>query len=269
MKKTLAASILLISLSCLLVSGAFAGSVLDRIQKNGQLNVGMTGAQPPLNVKDKNGQLIGLEAELAELMAANMGVKANFVTMPFNQLLPALESGKVDMVISSLTMTPKRNLKVAFVGPYYVSGKGILTKFERIAELQDPSGLNNPNFKVAVLKDSTSQMFVQRAAPKAKMLAVKAYDEAVNLLTTGKIDAVVADFPFCAFTAVRYKSKGLIAGQAPLTFEPLGIAIQEDTLLLNWMQNFLGMLEGTGQLKAMLMRWFQDPSWMSQLPDAK
>lgn len=269
MKKAFATSILLFSMCCLLVSGAYAGQAMDRILKSGQLNVGMTGTQPPMNIKDKNGQMIGLEAELAEMMAANMGVKTNFVTMPFNQLLPALESGKLDIVISSMTMTPKRNVKVAFVGPYYVSGKGILTKFDKMAELQDPTGLNNANFKVAVLKDSTSQMFVERAAPKAKMLAVKEYDEAINLLTTGKIDAVVADFPFCAFAAIRNKSKGLIAGQAPLTFEPLGIAMPADTLLLNWSQNFLGVLEGTGQLKAMLLRWFKDPSWMSQLPDAK
>lgn len=267
MKKVLEASIIVLSVLCLFVSAATAGQVLNRILKEGQLNVGITGTQPPLNMKNKKGQLMGLEVDLAEMIAGNMGVKTNFVTMPFSQLLPALEAGKVDMVISSMTMTPKRNLKVAFVGPYYVSGKGILTKYDKLAALQDPTGLNNPNFKVATLRDSTSQMFVERAAPKAKLLTTKDYKEAVSLLVDGKIDAVVADFPFCAFSAFRYKSKGLIAGQAPLTFEPLGIAVPEDALLINWMQNFLGVLDGTGQMKAMGQRWFQGGKWISELPE--
>jgi len=266
MRKVLEASIIVLTLVCLLVSAANAGQVMDRILKKGQLNVGITGTQPPLNMKDKNGRMMGLDANLAEMIAGNMNVTVNFITMPFSQLLPALESGKVDMVISSMTMTPKRNLKVAFVGPYYISGKGILTKYDKIAALQDPTGLNNPNFKVATLRDSTSQMFVERAAPKAKLLTTKEYKEAVSLLIDGKIDAVVADFPFCAFSALRHKSKGLIAGQAPLTFEPLGIAIPEDPLFINWMQNFLGVLDGTGQMKAMAQRWFQDGRWMKDLP---
>ena len=57
---------------------------------------------------------------------------------------PALEAGKVDMVISGMTITPARNRKVAFVGPYYVSGKGILALEKRYAELQDANGLNAP-----------------------------------------------------------------------------------------------------------------------------
>ena len=267
MKKALIATFVLMTTCFLLATGAQAGNVLNKILKNGELKVGITGTQPPLNMKDKNGELMGLEVDIAEMLAANMGVKPNFVTMPFDQLMPALESGKVDLVISSMAMTPARNLKAAFVGPYYISGKGILTKYEKLAELKDPNGLNNPNFKVAVLKDSTSQMFVERAAPKAKMLALKGYDEAVSLLIDGKIDAVVADYPFCAFTAVRYQSQGLIAGQAPLTFEPLGMAIPEDPLYINWLQNFLGILDGTGQLKAIGLRWLREGSWMSRLPE--
>ena len=158
-------------------------------------------------------------------------------------------------------------MKVAFVGPYYVSGKGILTKYENLAELRDPNDLNNPNFKMAALKGSTSQMFAEKAAPKAKLIATKDYDDAVSLLIEGNIDAVIADYPFCAFSAYRYQSKGLIAGKAPLTFEPLGIAMREDTLLINWMQNFLGVLDGTGQMQVMNMRWLQGGKWLEDLPD--
>ena len=59
---------------------------------------------------------------------------------------------------------------------------------------------------------------------------------------------------------------GLIAGKAKLTYEPLGIAVLEDALLINWLENFMMMLEGNGQLKSLMSRWFQDGAWTKQLP---
>jgi polar amino acid transport system substrate-binding protein len=165
-----------------------------------------------------------------------------------------------------MSMTLERNLKVAFVGPYYVSGKGILTKTQTIAALQDPDGLNRPQFKIAALQNSTSKVFVGQSAPKAQLVATASYDEAVDMLLQDKIDAVIADYPFCAFTAFRNKDKGLVAGQSKLTFEPLGIAVREDTLLINWLQNFMIMLEGSGQVNLLNKRWFQDASWVKELP---
>lgn len=248
------------------VTTAPAGTALKRILKKGELVVGIAGSQPPLNVTTKTGEIIGLDADIAKLIAMNLGVKLKFAAMPFPELLPALKAGKVDMILSSMTMTTERNRKVAFVGPYFVSGKGILTNNQTAASLQDAEGLNNPEFSVAALKDSTSQTFVEKTAPKAKLVKVKSYDEAVELLSKGKINALIADYPFCAFTAFRYRDKGLVAGQAQLTFEPLGIAVPEDTLLINLLQNFLATLNGTGQLKKLNERWFKDGSWIKELP---
>ena len=146
---------------------AVAGQVMDRVQKKGELIVGITGTQPPLNATTKDGKIIGMDADLANLIATGLGVKVKFEVMPFPDLLPSLEKGKIDMVISSMTMTLTRNLKVAFVGPYYLSGKGILTKAKTIGALQKPEGLNKPEFKIAALKGSTSQKFVEGTAPEA------------------------------------------------------------------------------------------------------
>jgi polar amino acid transport system substrate-binding protein len=245
---------------------ALAGPVMDRILQRGELVVGTAGSQPPLNATTKTGEIIGLDADISRLIARNMGVKVRFVTMPFPDLLPALESGKVDMILSSMTMTPDRNLKVAFVGPYFVSGKGILTKTQTTAALQEAAGLNRPGFTVAALRNSTSQRFVQSAAPLAKLVTTKTYDEAVDMLFQDKIDALIADLPFCTVAAFRHRDKGLVAGQARLTFEPLGIAVPEDTLLINFLRNFMGMLEGSGALKKLSERWFNNTSWISQLP---
>jgi polar amino acid transport system substrate-binding protein len=248
-----------------LVASAAAGSILDRILKKGELVVGTTGTQPPLNATTKDGKIIGLDADIAKRIALSMGVKVHFETMPFAELLPALYADKVDMILSSMTMTPERNLKVAFIGPYYISGKGMLTKTQTIATLKAADGLNDPQFKVATLNASTSQAFIETVAPRANLVTTQSYDEALGLLSEDKIDAVIADYPFCAFTAFRYQDKGLVAGKSRLTFEPLGIALKEDTLLINWLNNYMKMLDGSGQLRKLNDRWFKESSWIKDL----
>jgi polar amino acid transport system substrate-binding protein len=88
----------------------------------------------------------------------------------------------------------------------------------------------------------------------------------MDLLFKGKIDVIVADFYFCALTVYRNQDKGLIAGNSPLTFEPLGIAMTEDTLLINWVQNFMNILQGSGKLKEMGEKWLNGGSWIDELP---
>ena len=265
MRKTTFIAALVSVLIFVCVTSAPAGKVMDRILKKGELVVGTTGSQPPLNATTKDGQIIGLDADIANRIAAGMGVKVRFKTMPFPKLLPALHKDKVDIIISSMTMTPKRNLKVAFIGPYYVSGKGMLTKSKTIASLQAADSLNDSRFKVVALKASTSEAFVKKTAPDAKLVLAESYDEALGFLMEDKIDVLIADFPYCAFTAYRYEDKGLVAGQSRLTFEPLGIAVKEDTLLINWLTNYMKMLDGSGELMLLNKRWFQNSAWIKDL----
>jgi polar amino acid transport system substrate-binding protein len=265
MRKTIVL-VLVSAMLLMAVNIAVAGKAMDNIIKKGELVVGITGTQPPLNATNKDGKIIGYDADIAKLIAMNLGVKIKFATMPFAELLPALTAGKVDMILSSMTMTLERNRKVAFIGPYYVSGKGILTKTQTIGALQQADGMNKPEFKIAALKNSTSQAFVAQAAPKAQLVPTKSYDEAIDMLLQDKVNAIVADYPYCAFTAFRYQDKGLVAGQSKFTVEPLGIAIPEDTLLINWLGNFVNMLEASGQLKNLTEKWFQDGSWIKELP---
>ena len=265
MKKIIGCA-LVVAMVLLHVSAATAGPAMDRILKRGELVVGTTASQPPMIATSKTGKIIGFDADIARSIANAMGVKLRFETMPFAQLLPALEKGKVDMILSGMTMLPERNRKVAFVGPYYVSGKGILTNQKNIAALQEADGLNRPDFTVAALQKSTSQIFVEKAAPKAKLVATASYDEAIDMLMADKVDALIADFPFCALTAFRHSDKGLMAGKAKLTFEPLGIALPEDALLINWVQNHMILLNGTGALKRIAEFWLGNPSWIKQLP---
>ncbi len=241
--------------------------VLNRIQGKGELVVGTAASMPPLNMTTKTGEIIGLEIDLARAMAEAMNVKLRLTPIPFAGLLPALEAGQVDMILSGMTMTPVRNMKVAFVGPYFISGKSFLTKEATMTSGKGSADLNNPNMRLAALRSSTSQTFVQQTIPKATLVLTRDYDEAIALVLQDKVDAMIADFPACIFTVHRYPDRGLYALATPLTYEPIGIAMPgNDPLLVNWTQNWLRELEATGALEQTRDRWFKDVSWLSRLP---
>ena len=274
MKKTRVITVLILALALFSACATMKGTgvsertapVLDRILQRGELVVGTAGSMPPLNMTTKEGKIIGLEADLARYMANAMDVKLRFEAMPFSELLAALEAGKVDVIFSGMTITPERNLKVAFVGPYFISGKAFLTKKKTIASVKSASGINSPDNTLAALKGSTSQFFVEDVAPMAKLVTTKDYDEAVDLVLQDKVDALVADYPICVVSVLRYPDKGLISLITPLTYEPIGIAMPaNDPHLVNWVENFLNAVEGSGALNELGNRWFKDRSWLKRL----
>jgi polar amino acid transport system substrate-binding protein len=182
---------------CAAMSGTSSASspspVIDRIVKSGELRVGTSGTQPPLSATAKDGSLMGFDIEIANAMAKAMGVKLTLVPMDFADLLSAVQKGDVDMGLSGLTMTPQRNMKVAFVGPYLVSGMSLLTKSKTMAKMRKAEEINTANVKVAALKGSTAEKFAQTTLPKAQMTLVDTLDDGVALVRQGKVDALIAE----------------------------------------------------------------------------
>jgi len=247
-------------------SAVSTSPVLDRIQQRGELIVGTMGNMPPLNMTSKDGEIFGMEPDLARMLADAMNVKVRFVTKPFNRLLPALQNGEVDMVMSGMTITPARNLKVAFVGPYFISGKAFLTKIKNIAYADEAGDVNNPNTKIVALKDSTSQAFAETYLDKTTLFTVGTYDEAVDMVLKDKVQAMIADYPICVVSVFRYPDAGLLSVVTQLTYEPIGIALPaNDPLLLNWTQNTLNNIEGSGQLDDLKLKWFAQGDWLDKL----
>jgi polar amino acid transport system substrate-binding protein len=247
-------------------SSTSASPVLDRIQKRGELIVGTMGNMPPLNMTAKDGEIFGLEPDLALMMANAMNVKVKFVIKPFPELLPALRAGEVDMVLSGMTITPKRNMEVAFVGPYFISGKAFLTKVKTIALAKKTAEVNSPNTKIVTLKDSTSQTFAETFLDKTTLFTTGTYDEAVEMVLKDKVQAMIADYPICVVSVFRYPEAGLLSVVTPLTYEPIGIAIPaNDPLLMNWTTNTLNSIEASGNLDELRLKWFAKGSWIDKL----
>jgi polar amino acid transport system substrate-binding protein len=246
-------------------SGA-ASPQLDRILTSGVLRVGLSGSQPPLNMRNKAGELIGLEVDLVHALATSMGLEVQLVTMPFAALLPALEAGDIDLIVSGMTITAERNARVAFAGPYLVSGKSVLAKKGtlRSAALAE---LDRPERRYVALQASTSERFAKSWLPQGTLVTAADYDAAIQLVIDGEVDALVADYPFCAFTALRRPEAGLETFTTSFTVEPLGIAAPPgDPLFVNLLENYLQSLADTGTLTNLRARWLSAGSWLDELP---
>jgi len=271
-KAMVVVSVALALTACSTLQGGGSGSapkssVLESIRTTGVLKVGISGSQPPFSATTRSGEIIGLDADLANALAETIGVRAELVAMPFGELLGALEKGSVDMVISQMTMTPKRNTRVAFAGPYFISGKAILTKSATLAQADEASDIDQDGITLAALAGSTSEEFVKQAVPSARLVATADYDAAVKLVLTDEADAMVADLPICLISLLRNPDAGLETLASPFTFEPLGIALPpSDPLFINLVQNYVNTLEESGLLTLLKAKWFLDGSWLAELP---
>ncbi len=263
-----------LALAALLLFAAFAPTAaaveaptLDRIVKDGILRVGMSGEQAPLNMRDKSGKLVGLEVDLAQLLAAAFEVDLRMIQKPFAELLPALKKGEIDIIMSGMSITPASTAEVTFVGPYVMSGKSLLTKSSLMARAIDSSDLGEAGHKFAVLADSTSESFVKKYMPQTKTVPVSNYEAGINMVRQDKVDGMIADRPAGIIGVLRYADEGLLTLSEPLSLEPIGIAIPaNDPQLYNLLRNYLDAIQDMGLVQRLRGKWFDDGSWLNDLP---
>ncbi len=242
-------------------------SPLDGILSSGELRVGTTGDFPPLTMRDRDGRLFGLEIDLVQALASSMNLKVSFVEIPFAELIPALERGDVDLAIAGMTITPERNARVAFAGPYLISGNTLLTRKRELAETEDPAQLDDAKLSFVTVESSTSARFIRTQMPKARLVTVPDNESGVKALLAGEVDGMVADLQVLTVARWRHPDVELHLRYAPFTTEPLGIALPADApLYLNLVANYLNTLEETSELAQMKGKWLGDGAWLERLP---
>ena len=260
--------------TCLFAIGLLSGwaaaaesPILQRIVETGKLRIGMSGGQAPLNAISRSGDFIGLEVDLAKLIADALGVEVEFVRKPFPELLPALKASEIDIVMSGMAITAERSLEAVFVGPYMMSGKSILTTSDALAEVGRAADINRADVTVAALGNSTSQAFVEKRLPEAKLVTVENYDAAIQMVIKDEVDALVADMPACALAVLRYPDEDLATLSAPMTVEPIGIAVPASELPLQMLlDSYLSAFEDSGLLEMLRVQWLEKGDWVRELP---
>jgi len=244
----------------------FAADALTEIQKRGVLRVGMEPGYMPFELTNKKGEIIGFDVDMAKRMAKAMDVKLELVSTAWDGIIPALLTGKFDVIMSGMTLTQQRNITVNFATPYILIGQSILIKKELAGTVKSYKDLNDAKYTVASKLGTTGEQATKRMIGNAKYLSYETEQEGVMELVNGKIDAFIYDLPFNTI-AVGQKGVGKIVHlDEPFTKEPLAWAIKRgDADFLNWLNNFMAQVKYDGVYDKIYKKWFQDSAWMKEI----
>ena len=249
-------------------ASAFAGelqrklaseSTIEAIAKRGVIRVGMD-TFVPWAMKDKKGNLIGFEIDVAKQLAKDMGVKVEFVPTQWSGIIPALITGKFDVIIGGMTITPKRNLKINFTNPYYYTDQGLLAH-KKLAAGFKVSDFNSPDVTIAARLGSTAAVAAKKQFPKAKLRLFDDEPSAVQELRNGRVHAMVSAQPLPAHTAVDYPET-LVSYDAVLMQEAIGFGVRKgDSDTLNFFNNWIEIVRNKGWIQDRHKYWFLSKDW--------
>lgn len=251
---------------CVVLPGVAVADTLDDILKRGTLRVGMEPGYMPFELTNKKGEIIGFDVDMAKRMAKAMGVELELVSTAWDGIIPALLTKKFDIIMSGMTLTQERNLKISFADPYIVIGQSILIKKELANEVKSYKDLNNKKYKVASKLGTTGEQATKRMIPNCDYISFETEQEGVMDLVNGKIDAFVYDLPY---NAIAFSEKGegkLVLIDTPFTYEPIAWGVNRGNPdFINWLNNFLVQAKNDGTYDKIYEKWFKSDKWLNQL----
>ncbi|QTA83413.1 Glutamine ABC transporter, glutamine-binding protein [Desulfonema limicola] len=237
-------------------------STLEEILKRGELRVGFEAGYMPFEMTDKKGEFVGFDIDIAKEMAKAMGVKFVPVNTAWDGIIPSLITNKFDIIMSGMTVTQERNLKINFADPNIVVGQAILLAKKHEGVIKSYKDLNDSKFVVTSKLGTTGEQAVQRHIPKCTYKSFETETEAVLEVINGKADAYVYDQPNCVVVMAEQGVGKLVFLDEPFTYEPLAWAVRKgDPDFLNWLNNFLRQIKNDGRYDRIYNKWIKSTDW--------
>lgn len=219
------------------------------------LRVGITPNYPPLAFQ-KQGTLSGLEPDLARAVGRELGRAVVFVERPWQALIPSLEAGEIDVIMSGMSITEARQRRVSFVEPYLRVGQMAIVRKADLIDLGSPELLYRTDRRVGFEAETTGEALVKSKIPKAQYVPFTSADEGLQALRQGQIDAFVHD----AITAWRVGElqDTIEALFFPLTEEYLAWAVRkDDEVLHSELDAIVAKWQRSGRFQDMFNKWLK------------
>jgi polar amino acid transport system substrate-binding protein len=262
-----------VALVFLLATGAWGASIelakestLEKILQKGELRVGFEAGYMPFEMTDQKGNFVGFDIDMAKEMAKAMGVKFVPVNTAWDGIIPALLTDKFDIIMSGMTTTQERNLKINFADPYIIVGQTILLNKKHEGKVESYKDLNNSKYIVTSKLGTTGEQAVKRMIPRCTYKSFETETEAALEVVNGKADAFVYDLPYCVVFNAQQGAGKLVFLDKPFTFEPLAWAINKgDPDFMNWLNNFLRQVKNDGRYERIYNKWIKSTDWIKQV----
>jgi polar amino acid transport system substrate-binding protein len=179
---------------------------LEDIIERGTLRVGVSLFEP-WTMQDKSGKLTGYEIDVTNKLAHDIGVKPEFIVYKWEDIIPALKKGEIDVIASGMAITPARALKINFSNSYANSGISLATNTKMTRDIKSLKELNQKDIIISGVSGSISYELATRLFKKANVKAFKTSEEAKNAVVSGEAHAYVATSPQPKFLALKYPQK--------------------------------------------------------------
>jgi len=237
---------------------------LDDVVKRGSLRVGFD-TFVPWAFKDKNGNLVGFEIDVATKLAKDIGVKPEFVPTEWSGIIPALLTDKFDVIIGGLGVTAERALKVNFSDAYEWSGIDVVVSKKKLPGLKSLDALNKKGIVIAVRLGATPVQAAKKVAPLAEIRQFDTDEAIVQEVLNGNAQAAFSSSPTPAFWVADYPdSLYRPLGGTLLNTQPSAFAVKKgDFDTLSYFNSWI--LINQDWLKERADYWYGTRDWKSLL----
>ena len=218
------------------------------------LKVGVSPVFPPVICKE-GGQIVGIEADFAQELGKELGRSVQFVELPWEDQIPALADGRIDIIMSGMSITRARELRVSFTKPYLGIGQMPLVRREDASKYAFgfPS---RTDAAIGVIKATTGDFLVQQEFPKNKRKDYKTGEDAAKALMKKRIDIFICDAPTVWWLAGTHEADGLVTVSVLLTDESLAWGVRRsDSALLDSVNRALDKMQKSGRANQILKHW--------------
>lgn len=221
------------------------------------INVAANIANVPFEFQDAKGNLVGFEVDLVDAIGKRIDEKAKFTQMPFNSLFAAVQSGRADVAIGSITITPKRLESVAFTQPFFDANQCLTVSSK--SDIKGPEGLKGK--QLAVVTGTTGEIWATGHQAEYHFGDIRRYDDNMSPMldiATGRIDGLVHDCPIDAYY-IKDKPQYKIVAAIP-THEQFGLMLRKESPLLSKMDAAITEMKKDGELGKLYEKWFGSPA---------
>ncbi len=220
----------------------------------GLLRVGVTPNMPPL-IYRQDGQIVGLEAEFARGLAKHLEHRLELVEVNWDDQIDYLIEGRTDIIMSGMSVTDMRRIRIAFCSPYAKTGQMALIRREDIQRFRTGyySLVEIP--AIGAIRDTTGDLFIRSRFPDTRKLFFDSLDDGVRALMRRKVDVLMHDAPAVMMAAARFENN-LAPIPKMFTNEYLAWGVRKnDPELLEQANAYIATLKRNGRLQEMVNRW--------------
>lgn len=246
-------------------SGGQEESTLTKIQQNNKIVIGTAPGYYPFEMKDTDGNFIGYDIDIGNAIGESLGVEVEFKQYEFSGLIPALQTGDIDLILAGMTINGERAAAVSFSDPYFEGGQVLMiNKSDTTSKSWED--LDFEGNVIAAAQGTTGALLAKQLFKNAEVVDYDTFPTSGMAIAQGKADGIIYDEPpIRQFELMNDDIKGIYD---VISAENLGIATKfNDLEMVQWLNSFLEGYKSSPKDLESIDKWFNSTDWMETVED--